>query len=196
MVQTETQKTSKIKIIVTVVLSVLILLSLVFLVWSYFKGYFKSADTLREYLKKFGIIAPLILIVIQAMQVVLPILPGFLGCIVGAGMFGASGGFWSNYIGISLGSLAAFFLARQYGAAIVEKMVSIERHKKLIDWVEKKKSYTLILTLAILLPLAPDDFLCYFSGLTRMSAKKFIWIIILAKPWCILAYSLVFANLL
>ena len=29
-----------------------------------------------------------------------------------------------------------------------------------------------------------------------MSAKKFIWIIILGKPWCILAYSLVFAGVI
>ena len=47
-----------------------------------------------------------------------------------------------------------------------------------------------------LLPLAPDDFLCYFSGLTGMSAKRFTWIIVLGKPWCILAYSLFFAYLI
>lgn len=190
------EKSTRIKKLLTISLSVLLLLSAIFLLHSYFKGYFQSVDTLKSYLSTLGIAAPMVLIVIQAMQVVIPILPGWLGCIVGASMFGAAEGFWCNYIGISLGSIVAYFLARKYGITLVEKMVSIERHQKFVNWVQKKKSYTIILILAILLPLAPDDFLCYFSGLTKMSSRKFIWTIILAKPWCILAYSLVFANII
>ena len=57
----------------------------------------------------------MILTVIQAAQVVLPILPGFLGCAVGGVMFGWFGGFLCNYIGISVGSIAAFMLAKKYG---------------------------------------------------------------------------------
>ncbi|MDO4647547.1 MAG: VTT domain-containing protein [Eubacteriales bacterium] len=189
-------KIDRIKNGLTVFLSILLLLSAIFLLRSYFNGHFKSVDTLKAYLNTLGFAGPLVLILIQAMQVVIPILPGWLGCIVGAGMFGAAGGFWCNYIGISLGSIAAYYLARIYGVALVEKMVSIERHQKLVNWVQARNSYTLVFALAILLPLAPDDFLCYFSGLTEMSSKKFIWIIITMKPWCILAYSLLFANLL
>jgi uncharacterized membrane protein YdjX (TVP38/TMEM64 family) len=29
----------------------------------------------------------------------------------------------------------------------------------------------------------------------QMRAKKFIWIIILGKPWCILAYSVLFGMI-
>ena len=43
--------------------------------------------------------------------------------------------------------------------------------------------------MAMLLPLFPDDFLCYLTGVSKMTAKRFIWIIVLGKPWCILAYS-------
>lgn len=82
---------------------------------AYLDGKFHSVETLREYVAGFGIMAPLVLTAIQAAQVVLPVLPGFFGCIVGAVMFGWMGGFWCNYIGISLGSLAAFLLARRYG---------------------------------------------------------------------------------
>ena len=48
----------------------------------------------------------------------------------------------------------------------------------------------------VLGPLAPDDFFCYFSGLINMKPKKFITIVITAKPWCILFYSIIFANIL
>ncbi|WP_302326516.1 TVP38/TMEM64 family protein [Enterocloster lavalensis] len=125
-------------------------------------GRFHSVDTLQEYIRSFGLIGPMILIAIQAFQVVIPVLPGFLGCIVGVVLFGTAGGFWCNYIGISLGSLIAFILARRFGAPLVESLFSQEHYQVWIKRIQSAKSYTLILFLCILLPLAPDDFLCYF----------------------------------
>ena len=173
----------------------LLLLSAAFVGKAWLGGHFKSMDSLRTYLESYGGWGPLILTMIQALQVVLPVLPGFLGCIVSAAMFGAEGGFWINYIGISAGSLIAYWLARCFGSGLVRKMVPMEKYEGLVKWVNEKKSYTLVLFLAILLPLAPDDFLCYFSGLTSMPASRFTWVILLGKPWCILFYSLFFAYL-
>ena len=157
------------------------------------EGRFSSIASLRSYIQEFGLLGPFILTIIQVLQVVLPVLPGFFGCIVGASMYGAMNGFWINYIGISLGSLMAFWLARRYGVSLVKKLISIEKYERFTNWIQTKNSYTFILFLCILLPLAPDDFLCYFSGLISMSFKKFLWIIIFAKPWCILFYCLFFA---
>ena len=174
----------------------LLMLLILFCVQGYLGGHFSSAEQLQAYMKRFGVFAPVILTVIQAIQVIIPVLPGWLGCVVGAGMFGAGGGFWCNYIGISAGSIISFLLAKRYGVELVRKMVPMEKYQKLVDWVNTKKSYTLILFLAILLPLAPDDFLCWFSGLTGMASRRFIWIIIAAKPWCILFYSLIFGHII
>ncbi len=74
-------------------------------------------------------------------------------------------------------------------------MFSKEKYEKWSARVAASKRYGLFLFVATLLPLFPDDFLCYFSGMIRMDAKKFNWIIILGKPWCILVYSIVFAML-
>lgn len=174
----------------------LLMLLILFCVQGYLGGHFSSAEQLQAYMKRFGVFAPVILTVIQAIQVIIPVLPGGLGCVVGAGMFDAAGGFWCNYIGISAGSIISFLLAKRYGVELVRKMVPMEKYQKLVDWVNTKKSYTLILFLAILLPLAPDDFLCWFSGLTGMASRRFIWIIIAAKPWCILFYSLIFGHII
>ena len=171
------------------------MLTAVFILKAWMSGHFKTVETLRIYLYQYGKLGPFVLMLIQAMQVVLPVLPGFLGCIVGAAMFGAVGGFWINYIGISAGSLIAYWLARMYGIRLVSEMIPMEKYKGWVEWVNGRKSYTAVLFAAILLPLAPDDFLCYFSGLTNMPAKKFTWIILLAKSWCILFYSLFFAQL-
>lgn len=156
---------------------------------------FSSVEDLQNYMKGFGIAAPLVLTFFQAFQVVVPVLPGYLGCAAGAVAFGSMTGFWCNYIGISTGSIAAYYLARKFGVALVLAMFSQKQYDKWRTRVEKSRSYDWFLFVATLLPLFPDDFLCYLSGLLEMDSRKFIWIIILGKPWCILMYSIVFGKI-
>ena len=92
---------------------------------------------------------------------------------------------------ISQGAL--FFLARKYGMPLLDDLFPSGRYNKWSVWASKSKSYTDFLFMAMLLPLFPDDFLCYLTGVSKMTAKRFIWIIVLGKPWCILAYSLGFS---
>ena len=159
-------------------------------------GHFYSVDTLRTYVASYGIWAPLILTLIQMLLAVLPICPSFTGCVVGAAMFGAAGGFWTNYIGISAGSIAAYALAKRYGVQLVNKMLPMQKYEAYTEKIDLSKSYPKLLFIAILLPMAPDNFLCYFSGLVNMPARKFVTVIIAAKPWCILFYSIFFAYFL
>jgi len=186
-------KETIIKYTAIICFALLMAASAFFVINGWIGGHFDSFNTFRAYVDSFGAGAPVVLTLIQILQVILPVLPGFLGCIVGAALFGAAGGFWVNYIGISVGSIAAYWLARRFGLQLVDKMVSIKKYEKYIERINQSKSYTIVLFLSILLPLAPDDFLCYFSGLIDMSPKKFVAIIISAKPWCILFYSIFFA---
>ena len=57
---------------------------------------FTYMEDVQNYIKGFGVAAPLILIIIQAFQVVIPVLPGYLGCAAGAVAFGSVAGFWCN----------------------------------------------------------------------------------------------------
>ena len=158
-------------------------------------GHFSSSDTLRAYIASFGFWAPLILTLLQLFLAVLPICPSFLGYVAGAALFGVFGGFWTNYLGICAGSILDYVLARRFGVEFVNKMIPMHKYESYIEKINKSKSYPNLLFLAIMLPLAPDNFLCYFSGLIKMPAKKFVTIILLAKPWCILVYSIIFANI-
>lgn len=189
-------RADRFRLLLTVLLAALLVISAAFLLWGWLTGRFSSVEGMREYIGAFGLLGPVVLTVIQALQVVLPVLPGFFGCIVGASLFGAAGGFWCSYIGISAGSIAAFLLAKRFGVPLVKKMVPMEKYSRWVEWVNGKRSCTAVLFLAILLPLAPDDFLCYFSGLTGMSTRRFTSIIVAGKPWCILAYSLFFAYII
>ena len=183
------------KKLLTAASAVFCILIVAVIIKAYMEGKFESVETLQTYIKGYGILAPVILIVIQAVQVIVPILPGFLGCAVGAVLFGSMGGFWCNYIGISAGSIIAFLLAKKYGIKLVEKLFPKDQYEKYSGWAGKSRSYVAFLFLGMALPLFPDDFFCYFSGLTKMRAEKFAAIIVLGKPWCILAYSLAFAAI-
>ena len=163
------------------------------MVKAYFDGSFNSVESFRDYVSKFGTLGPAFLTAFQAVQVVLPVLPGFLGCAVGSVMFGPFIGFLCNYIGISAGSILAFFLAKRFGMPLIQVLFPSGKYKKFSSWVSTSKSYVTFLFFAMLLPLFPDDYLCYFSGLTEIRPKRFIWTILLGKPWCILAYSLFFS---
>lgn len=186
-------RTEKCKKIVTAALAVLCAAFVGVLVKAYFDGQFDSVETFQQYVAGFGLAAPLFLVAFQAAQVVLPVLPGLVGCVAGALMFGCMGGFWCNYIGISLGSIIAFLLARKFGSGLVSKMFPGEKYEKWSAWAAESKFYTVILFLGMVLPLFPDDYFCYFTGVTKMSTRKFVAIIALGKPWCILAYCIMAA---
>lgn len=153
-------------------------------------GIFQSQEALENFLHSFGFWAPFIFTLVQGVQVVLPVLPGAIGCLAGVLVFGPVWGFVYNYIGICAGSICAFLLARRYGAPFVRSISNPRTYEKYIGWLEKGNRFDKLFALAIFFPVAPDDFLCYLAGLTRMSLKKMTLIILLGKPASIALYSL------
>lgn len=186
------EKNIGMKTLVTVCSVIICVFIGVFMLNGYMNGKFKSVETFETYISSFGFMAPAVFVFIQAVQVVIPVVPGFVGCAAGAVMFGTGMGFVYNYVGICAGSIIAFWLARRFGTSFVKRVVAEDKYDKYTKWISEKKCFTVVLWLTILLPLAPDDVFCYLSGLTKMSGKKFTGIILAAKPWCILAYSLFF----
>lgn len=157
-------------------------------VYGFYTGIFRSQEALGAFLEGFGVWAPLIFVVFQAVQVVIPILPGGIGCVAGILVFGPLAGFIYNYVGICLGSLAAFLLARKYGQPIIESMFSPKLRAKYNHWTEGRR-FNNLFAVAIFMPVAPDDFLCYLAGTTKMTFRRFTTIILLGKPLAIAAYS-------
>ena len=106
------------------ILTLLTILLLLICLKHIFNGQFSSVEDFRQYLDRFGIAGPVILTLFQAFQVVVPVLPGYLGCAAGAVAFGSTVGFICNYIGISAGSIIAYFIARKYGVQVLGLLFS------------------------------------------------------------------------
>ena len=150
-------------------------------------GVFKDINALRGLVGQSVILGPIIFMLIQIIQVVIPIIPGGVSCAAGVLIFGPTMGFVYNYVGIALGSIIIFLLGRNYGKPFIMSLVSDKTYNGLLD---NEKRFERLFALAIFFPIAPDDALCLMAGLTKMSVKKFTLIILLAKPASIYLYSL------
>lgn len=173
-----------------------VIVAIIFCIYCFRANVFASPEALQEYLMQFGLLAPLIFIVIQIVQVIFPIIPGGLTCVAGVICFGPVWGFIYNYISIGIGSCINFLLIRKYGKPLLIQLSSQKLYDKYIGWLDKGARFDKLFALAIFLPVAPDDFLCMLAGLTKMTFKKFAMIIALCKPCSILMYSMGVASLL
>lgn len=153
-------------------------------------GIFSSEEKLKTFIAGFGIMGGLVFVLIQMIQVVIPIIPGGVSCLAGVLLFGAKMGFVYNYVGICIGSVIAFLIAKVYGRPFLEKMFEPKLLKKYETWTQTNHRFAKFFALAIFFPVAPDDFLCYLAGTTNMKLKTFSAIILLGKPCSIAVYSL------
>ena len=159
-----------------------------FIVYGFQKQLFTSQDALRSFVDGFGAFGAVVFVLFQAVQVIVPILPGGLGCLAGVLLFGPWLGFVYNYVGICVGSIAAFLLAKLYGRPILAVLFKPETILKYEGWTNRH--FTRWFALAIFFPVAPDDFLCWLAGTTKMTLARFSAIILLGKPASIALYSL------
>jgi len=165
------KKTKIIWYLLTIIPIVLLILGYIFPL-----SFFSSQEQIRAFIEGFGVWAPLMLILIQILQVVLTPMSHYVVGIVGGFLFGVWKGFLYNFIGRVIGTAIAFYLGRKFGRRIIQHVVKPETLQKYDKLFDKGK---LILFLMYFLPLFPDDELSYLAGFSSMRAKVFIPIMIL-----------------
>lgn len=179
------------KRILNVVSAIGLILGIAFFVYGFKTGIFLSKEAMVKFLKPFGFWTPIIYVFFITLQAIFMIVPGGFGNLVGVLMFGPWMGILYNYLGNVLGSCLNFYLARRYGASVIKVFSSEEGFEKYKKWLTgDEKKFHKWFAIAIFMPFAPDDLLCYMAGLTNMSFRKFLLIIILGKPAAVAFYSL------
>lgn len=164
--------------------------AVVFVIYGMKSGLFTDRSQMEQFVKQSGIWGPVLFVFIQIVQVVIPIIPGGISCAAGVILFGPWYGLLYNYVGIVIGSLINFYLARRYGQCFVRYFVKEETYEKYAQWLNQGKKFDKFFAIAIFFPCAPDDVLCMIAGLTKMSWKRFSAIILLGKPASIAMYSM------
>lgn len=131
-----------------------------------------SQESLQNLIESTGVWGPLVFIVLQALQVFLLPIPGVLTVGAGVFLFGPLKTCLYSYIGIVGGSLIAFWIGRVVGYKAAAWLVGREA---LNSWLQKVKGKDRrILTAMFVLPIFPDDILCFVAGLSTMTWRYFI----------------------
>lgn len=178
------------RILVNFISSIGLVLCVIFTIIAWRTGFLTSQEKMESAIARAGILGPIVFVTIQIIQVIVPIIPGGVSCLVGVLMFGSLQGFLLNYIGICSGSMIVFGLSKVYGRRLMEHIFSKKSIAKYEQWTNTKDRFAKLFTIAILLPVAPDDMLCFLAGTTAMSWRQFITIILICKPAGLAIYSL------
>ncbi len=130
-----------------------------------------SRDRLRAVIARTGSWGPLLFILVQAVQVILPFWSVPIE-IAGGFLFGLPLGLLYSMAGRTLGALLAFMLARWLERRFVVRLVSADRLKRFRKLM--KQGGSLAAFAYLLIPGIPKDFIYYLLGLTRMSVEFFL----------------------
>lgn len=138
-----------------------------------------DAVAVRTFVRGFGMWAPVVLVVLQALQVVLAPIPGQVLAAVAGYLFGPWWGTLYNMIGITIGSTVAFWLSRRFGRAYAERMIADETLETFDAFVARHGLLSLFIL--FLVPGLPDDALCFVGGLTPIPLWKLVLIAIIGR---------------
>jgi uncharacterized membrane protein YdjX (TVP38/TMEM64 family) len=127
---------------------------------------YRDKHFLKDIVASWGWMAPLVFIVIQALQVIISPIPGEITGPVGGALFGTSWGLVYSSIGLTLGTLFCFGVGRKWGEPLVRPWLS-EHHWNRMSFILEAEGVILCFIL-YLIPGFPKDILSYLFGLSPM----------------------------
>jgi uncharacterized membrane protein YdjX (TVP38/TMEM64 family) len=140
----------------------------------------KRPEEFKAFIDSYGSVSALIYILVQALQVVVFVIPGELVQIAGGYIFGTGLGTLFSVAGILLGTMAGFFAARLLGYSLVRAIVSPKKLREFDFLINNPKSEIAMFAL-FLIPGIPKDSLVYISGLTPIKPLRFFLISMIAR---------------
>ncbi len=166
---------------IVIIFTSLILVGLYLLKVSGIMDKVDSVDDLRELVSSFGGYGLMVggFILLSFLQVVLLPIPAFVTVGAGTLLFGPFLGGLYSYLGILIGSIINFFVGRKLGYKVASWLVGKDNLDKVIKSVKGKDK--IIITFMFLFPLFPDDILCYVAGLSSMSVRFYLIMIVLTR---------------
>lgn len=136
-----------------------------------FLAFLQDRGAVTLYLHQLGVVGPLVLAFLLALQVVLGSISGQILLISAGYVYGFWPAFWLNLLTIVGTSQLVFGLARWWGRPLVTRVVPAAILNKWMPLAERKGMG--FFCLAFMTPIVPGDFLNYVAGLTPLSGWRF-----------------------
>jgi uncharacterized membrane protein YdjX (TVP38/TMEM64 family) len=127
---------------------------------------YQDKHFLKETVRSWGFMAPLVFIAIQALQVIISPIPGEMTGPVGGALFGTAWGMVYSTIGLTAGTLLCFAMGRLWGEPLIRPWLS-EHHWERMNFVIEAEG-AIICFLLYLIPGFPKDIISYLFGMSPM----------------------------
>ena len=134
-------------------------------------SWFGSREAITTSMLHAGIWGPVVLFILFVLQVFLAFIPGQALMVASGYLYGFWGGFLLSWLSLVVGGEIAYVLARNYGRPFAEKWISptvLERWNKAA--VGQGVAFFAI---SLVMPLVPNDAMCYVAGLGTISRIRF-----------------------
>ncbi|HET7142719.1 MAG TPA: VTT domain-containing protein, partial [Anaerolineales bacterium] len=114
---------------------------------------------------------PVVLFILLVLQVFLAFIPGQALMVACGYVYGFWGGLFISWFSLFAGGQAAFFLARRFGRPFANRWISPEILSK---WDKAADGQGVgFYALSLVLPVFPNDAMCYVAGLGKISSSRF-----------------------
>jgi uncharacterized membrane protein YdjX (TVP38/TMEM64 family) len=170
------EKATKIVAILKLVLLVGIILGLsisIYLFSPEFLRYFQDLDELKMLLANYKAASILIYLLLQIIQVVISVIPGQILQFAAGYIYGFVLGTVLSLVGVALGTIITFYLAKVLGKDAMHVLFGEERISKFVQILNSKKAY-IFLFIFFVIPGLPKDLLTYAAGISEIRLKPFL----------------------
>lgn len=172
----------KIKIVLVFSLAILLMALLTIILWPYIVSLAKEETRiqLKEYLDSIGIGGWFLMIGIQILQIVIAFLPGEAVELIMGAIYGPWLGLFTCLLGILIGSIIVYFLARLIGKPFVSLFVKDEDLKK-YKFLQNPMKVEMTVFILFFIPGTPKDVLTYISPMVPIKPLRFFLIATFAR---------------
>lgn len=171
------------------------MVTLYYIYLGYREGIFTSQESLANFIQSLGGFGPVILVLLQTLRTVIKITPAAILHPTGTLILGEARGLFYNSLGSILGSMILFFLSRRYGQRLVTNFIGEDKYQKFAHFLQEGDRFTYTFLVVQAIPLGPADIFCLLAGLSNLSWKQFITILVVVKPMSIFLYTRVLLRL-
>lgn len=161
-------------------LFIALLLAATLIWWKEIVGLFLDRELLRAWILARGSGGRLAFAGLQALQVIVFVIPGEVVQVAGGYIYGFGEGIWLSVAGITAGSLLNFLVGRLAGRPFVEGAFGRERLER-IEALTASGRASAIFFLLFVIPGIPKDALCYAAGISRLRFPAFFLISLLGR---------------
>jgi len=135
-------------------------------------AWFGSLNSVTTSIRDAGAWGPSVLFILFVLQVFLAFIPGQALMVACGYLYGFWGGFLVSWLSLVFGGEIAYALARKYGRPFAERWISpaiLER------WDKAAQGQGVgFFALMMVMPLVPNDAMCYVAGLGTISHRRFL----------------------